>query len=99
MARDGFQWWRKDKRCWFVWLEGRQIRLHEDKTEAIRRWHQIAVESATAPAVSPGGPTVAGTIDAYLIEAQTRLKPSTMPSKRKILLRLKAAHGMLLAAK
>jgi integrase len=96
MARDGFPWYRKGKRCWYVWYGGRQVRLHEDKAEALRLWHRLEAgcgEEPGRPGGARNGPTVAEAVDAYLAEAGGRLKPSTMRTKRKVLGRLKAQLG------
>src|SRR4051794_10438472 len=101
MAKNGFPWWRKDKGSWYVWHAGKQVRLGPDKETALGLWHRLAVgQEGQAPATghdsaptTPAGPTVAEVVDAYLAEAATRLKPGTMPSKRKVLGRLKQNLG------
>lgn len=85
MGRDGFPWYRKDKRCWYVWCQGRQVRLAADKGEAFRRWHGLG-----SPQEEKGGGTVGQLVDAYLAHAEKALRPKTAASKREFLLPLKA---------
>jgi integrase len=91
MARQAFPWYRQDKGCWFVWHAGKQLKLHADKDEAFRLWHRLEAEADW----QQNGPNVAAIIDTYLSDAERRLKPSTLASKRKILLRLKSQNGAL----
>jgi integrase len=96
MARDCFPWFRKDKNCWYVWRDGKQVRLHKEKAEAFRIWHTLEAGLVPAsPEPPPAVVTVGQAVDAYLVEAGTRCKPSTMQSKRKVLLRLKAHLGQM----
>jgi integrase len=100
MARKNEPWYRSGKRCWYVWHAGKLLRLHQDKIEAYRLWHQLLAGTPPSPtrtATSPPSPprptlTVGELIDAYLSDAKLRLKPSTFVSKRKVLLRLKGDH-------
>jgi hypothetical protein len=48
-------WWRESKACWYVWHEGKLIRLHKDKEEAHRLWQLLLTgarseESTETPA-------------------------------------------------
>jgi integrase len=105
MARKNEPWYRTGKRCWYVWHGGKLVRLRQEKGEAFRLWH-LLLAAAWPPArpepprpapVAPATPehslTVGRLIDAYLADAQLRLKSSTLASKRKVLLRLKADKG------
>ena len=40
-------WYRKSKGAWFVTLNGKQIRLSEDKAEAKRKWLKLMAEGDT----------------------------------------------------
>lgn len=119
-------WYRTGKDCWYVWHQGRLVRLHKDEAEAHRLWHLLLAgvwpEASTgrnagssagcgpgreglhsASGSSPGNSllpslTVGEMVDAYLADASLRLKTSTLLSKRKVLLRLKADRGQEAAA-
>ena len=88
MAREALPWYRTDKACWYVWRQGKRVRLHPDKAEAYRLWHrqELGLEQRR-------GLSIGEVIDAYLADAQARLKPSTLLSKRKVLLRFKRDKG------
>ena len=106
MARKSVSpWYRSGKNCWYVWHQGKLVRLHKDKDEAHRLWHLLLAGAwpEQQPTLSPPSSqalplsqpllTVGGLIDAYLADVQLRLKASTLLSKRKVLLRLKAEMG------
>jgi integrase len=101
MARKGEPWYRSGKKCWYVWHQGKLVRLDRDKAEAFRLWHLLQAghwppARPEPPKASPSATprlTVGELIDVYLADAKPRLKPSTMLSKRKVLLRLKADKG------
>lgn len=79
VGKDGFPWYRKSMRAWYVWHEGKQVRLHGDKTEAYRLWHQLCAEATEK------GPTVDGVLTLYLDSVLPTLKPSTQRIKNKLL--------------
>jgi len=58
MGRPASPWWRKDKRCWYVTINGRQVKLSPNKAEAHRLW------AALLQAPEPAGPTVAEAVAA-----------------------------------
>ena len=87
MGRDAFPWYRRSHRCWYVYHGGRQVRLHPDKAEAMRLWHDLQ------HATPRGGPSVAAVIVAYLADAETRLRHNTMREKRSLLGLLKKDRG------
>jgi len=93
MARDAYPWYRKDRDCWYVWHNGQQVRLHRDKEAAFQLWHRIALGHEEVHE----GPSVATIIDAYLADVETRLKPTTLLCKRKVLERLKVEKGTVAA--
>jgi integrase len=95
MARDGFPWYRREKRCWYVWLSGKQVRLHEDKEKALRLWHRLALGENEG---TQSGPTVASVVDDYLAGSEAKVKPATLLNRKKALLPLKEDHGGLPAA-
>jgi integrase len=58
-------WFRADRNAWFVCLQGKQINLGADKTEAERRFHEIM--AAGQPSVHPQtSPLVCSIIDRFL---------------------------------
>jgi integrase len=92
MARESYPWYRRSKRAWYVTHEGKQKRLHPDKQEAFRLWHELQ----TRP--PGGGLSVADLVRAYLDAAAARLAPRTLKTKREILLPLSEALGAESAA-
>jgi integrase len=104
-------WYRSGKDCWYVWHQGKLVRLPKDRAEADRLYHLLLAgawpaeqppKAAALPTPPPSPPTPALTVgelvDAYLADASLRLKPSTLLSKRKVLLRLKTDTGTEQAA-
>lgn len=87
MGRDAKPWYRKAKRCWYVWHEGAQRRLHPEKDEALRLWHELETSG------EPGGACIGDLIDAYLSARADAWKPRTLKSKREFLDRLKRERG------
>jgi integrase len=63
MSRTPKPWWRKERRSWFVMLDGRQVNLGPNRGEAFRRFHQLMTQPR--PRKVPGE-SVLGVIDAYL---------------------------------
>ena len=63
MSRTPKPWWRKERRSWFVMLDGRQVNLGPDRGEAFRRFHQLMTQPRARKVV---GDSVLGVIDAYL---------------------------------
>jgi len=59
MGRPASPWWREDRRCWYVTINGRQVKLHTNKAEAHRLWGEL-LNAAT----EPDGPTVAEVVAA-----------------------------------
>ena len=91
MGRDGYPWYRKGKKCWYFWQDGRQIRLAPDKEEALRLWHEIQADPE--PRDEESGETVSVAVDRYLVEVAGLLKPETVLRKRRLLGRFKADMG------
>lgn len=88
MGRDGYPWWRSDKRCYYVWHEGRQVRLHPDRDEAFASWHALIASANAAPTL-----TVASLVGDYLATVASRVSPATLAVKRRHLDRVVALHG------
>ncbi len=34
-------WFRKSKRAWYVWIDGKQVRLDKDYDRAVRAFEQL----------------------------------------------------------
>ncbi len=88
--KDRLPWYRASHRAWFVCFQGKQIRLHADKEEAWRKWHRLEAGLDQPPAQ---GPMLSALIDAYLADAEQRLKPVSMEARRKVLGRLATDKG------
>jgi integrase len=41
MARRSEPWYREERKAWYVWHEGRQVRLATDKDESYDKWHDL----------------------------------------------------------
>ena len=53
MARRAVPWYRKSRKSWFVVLDGKQVNLGPDKTEAFRLFHEMQARPKSArPVVS-----------------------------------------------
>jgi integrase/recombinase XerC len=74
-GRDGYPWYRSDRRCWYVWHENRQVRLAADKAEAFKQWHGLL----NGPS---GGPTVEDLVGEFLADPK---EESTLRAYRRIL--------------
>ena len=44
MARRPKPWYRRERRCWFVTIEGKQYNLGPDKATAERRFHELMAQ-------------------------------------------------------
>jgi len=89
MGRDACPWWRKDRRCYYVYFEGRQVRLDPDKKRAFHLWHELSLEPQTQEPVR----TVGCAVDEYLANIDRTQKPSSQFCKRNTLLPYKADRG------
>ncbi len=63
MSRTPKPWWRKERRSWFVMLDGRQVNLGPDRAEAFRRFHQLMSQPRPKQVARE---CVLGVIDGYL---------------------------------
>lgn len=89
-GRENYPWYRKSHRSWFVCFQGQQVRLGADKEAAFLKWHRLEAGQEQPPAQ---GLLLSTLIDRYLDDAEQRMKPSTMITKRAKLGRLKAEKG------
>lgn len=90
MSKQSYPWFRTSHRCWYVWHEGKQVRLHPDEKEALRLWHLLEA-GAWRPADK--GPALAAVIDDYLKHCAGRVRPASMEVKRFALSRLRDSLG------
>jgi integrase len=87
--RDRKPWYRKDKRAWYVWFNGRQKRLAADKAEAYRLWHLLE----SGPVAEAGAPTIQEAAAVWLAASRERCKASTVKQRERILGRLVKDRG------
>lgn len=50
MARRSEPWYREERKAWYVWHEGRQVKLAADKDEAFDKWHDLMALSRVTTA-------------------------------------------------
>src|SRR5437588_8213072 len=50
MARRSEPWFREERGQWYVWHQGRQLRLGPDKEEAFDQWHNLMALSRVTTA-------------------------------------------------
>jgi integrase len=70
---------RSARNAWFVQVGGRQVKLHADRDEAFRLYHEMMArppERRAAPAPAPGG-LVAVVLDAFLDWVKANKAPRT----------------------
>jgi integrase len=48
MKISGKPWYRKEKKTWYVQIDRKQVRLSEDKAEAMRMWRKLMAEGRTS---------------------------------------------------
>jgi len=44
MARTPKPWWREDRQCWSVYINGKHHNLGDDKELAFRKFHELMAE-------------------------------------------------------
>ena len=64
MARTPKPWWRKDRQCWCVTIDGRRHSLGPDREAAFQRFHQLMSRPREQRTVQID--SVAGIVDAFL---------------------------------
>ena len=71
--------WRAARHCWYVQLGKKQLRLHPDRDEAYRRYHEILSRKPEEQAPQPHLPSrlVVELLDAFLDWAKTNKAPHT----------------------
>ncbi len=79
MSTKGYPWYRKSHRCWYVWHQGRQVRLSPDEKETLRLWHRL---EAGVWVPEEGGVTLSEVVDAYLEDCKGRQRQSSVGMKR-----------------
>lgn len=63
MARLPKPWWRKDRRSWFVTIDGVRHNLGKDRTAAFQKFHELMAQPQRRVVMSE---SVASLIDAFL---------------------------------
>jgi integrase len=111
MARTSKPWFRASKGTWYCTVEGHKVSLgvkgKENEAQAIKAWHRLMAaqgEPEQEPAPPPrakseadAGPTVAEVIEAYLADAEGRVKAKTLAWYRDFLEPFSNKHGRLKA--
>ena len=72
--------WRAERKCWFVQIGKRQIKLSPDEAEAWRLYHELMAKPAEAPRQAQvTGPSalVVEVLDAFLEWTKTNQAPKT----------------------
>ncbi len=88
-ARNGRPWYRNEKNSWYCWIHGKQtalgVRGASSEREAIRAWHLRMTGAPPKPQPCLPTPlpclpvlTVKSLVDAFLADAETRLKAATV---------------------
>lgn len=88
MGRNNQPWYRKSTRSWYVWHDGKQVRLAGDKKEAWEAWHRLYAQSFGLTQVDSTGeqpPTVSELVERYWQAKLPQWKPRTAVRKREIL--------------
>lgn len=71
-------WFWEEKQTWYVYLDGKRIRLGKDKDEAYRRFHRLMAERGREPTGSEAPPmTVAELAEQYLADMERRADTRT----------------------
>jgi integrase len=100
MARPVKPWFRKSKGTWYVTVNGKKISLgvkgRENRREAYDAWHRLAGEQEEAERPKPPA-SVRTILDAFLADAESRVKAKTMRVYRYLLSPFADAHGDTLA--
>ncbi len=71
MARPNKPWWWKQKQCWYVTIDGKRIRLDEDREEAFRKFHARMAEK---PEVVKSSTALVVLMDKFLDWTERNLK-------------------------
>jgi integrase len=102
MAKPSKPWFRASKGSWYATVGGRKLSLgvrgRENAKAAKEAWHRLMANGPKATQKPKPEPTVAEVIDAYLSDAESRVKPETLRGYRKFLRPFSAEHGQLPAS-
>jgi integrase len=71
-------WFWAEKQVWCIVLGGKRIRLGRDRDEAYRRFHRLMAERGEMTATVGGEASVQQLVDAYLVDAERRLRKNTL---------------------
>jgi integrase/recombinase XerC len=99
-------WFRAAKNTWYATLGGKNVSLgvrgEASRTEAVKAWHRLmsgaVLHQTETRAPIQHGPTLQEVVDAFLADAESRLKPNTVRIYRYDLNTLTASHPSLGAA-
>jgi integrase len=88
-------WFWEEKQAWFVYLDGRRVRLGKDKDRALRRFHRLMAGRGEADAEADSTLTVEGLVTLYLADAEHRLKKNTLRVTSALLDNFASRYGNL----
>lgn len=74
MSRTPKPWWRRERRSWFVMLDGQQVNLGSDRDQAYQKFHELMAQPRRRPLASD---SVAAVCDAYLDWVAEHRSPDT----------------------
>jgi integrase len=100
MARPSKPWFRASKDAWYITIDGKMVPLavkgERNVKAAELAWHKLLAQAGTP---KPDAPplTVAEAVEAFLTDAESRVKPTTMDTYRMFLLPFVNVHGKRLA--
>ncbi|HXD85840.1 MAG TPA: site-specific integrase [Urbifossiella sp.] len=90
-------WFRKVKNAWYCWQEGRQVSLgvqgRENEKAALKAFYRKMAEEPKPKAVKPQAASVRELCDAFLSDAEGRVKANTYASYGGLLNGFKALYG------
>ena len=101
-GRNAHPWFYAAKNAWYV-KDGKKkiapgVKGAENKEEAIKAWDRLCASPTPKPsAKSSEALTVAVILTAFLADAESRVKPTTMEFYRRFLLPFSDKHGKLSA--
>lgn len=78
MGRPNKMWWHASRGCWYCKLNGKAIRLGEDRSEALRAFHRLMAERGLGEAPRPATMRLADVIDLWLVSLSKSLSPRTI---------------------
>jgi integrase len=85
MARRPEPWYWKAKRCWYVQVGKKQVRLGPDEEEARRAWHRLMATEGKLSEDERRASTVPEVVDLFLDQIRATCRPATFEKYTKYL--------------